>query len=68
MRAMIGVAAVGVFGVVIWKVLWVLLLPLFATVVGVMITVLKFALIGAAVYVVYRLYRKYVSEPAEPAT
>lgn len=67
-RALMGVAAVGVLGVVLWKVLWVMLLPLFATVLGVFITVLKFALIGAAVYVAYRLYRRYVSEPAEPAS
>jgi len=63
-RLFLGVAAAGALGLVVWKVLWVLLLPLFATVLGLVITVFKVALIVGLIYVLYRLYRKYADDSA----
>lgn len=55
LKPVLGVAAAGIFGVVIWKIL---LLPLMAGLLGVLFTILKVALLAALVcFVVWMLRR-----------
>jgi hypothetical protein len=55
LKPVIGVAAAGILGVVIWKIL---LLPLMAGLLGVLFTILKFALLAALVCFVVWLFRR----------
>ncbi len=55
LKPVFGVAAAGILGVVIWKIL---LLPLMAGLVGVLFTILKFALLAALVLFVVWLFRR----------
>lgn len=66
-RALIGVAAAGAIGVIVWKVLWVMLLPLFAALLGFLMTAFKVALIVGLIYILYRLYRKLTDQPVSAA-
>lgn len=54
LRSLLALAAVGVAGVVVWKLVWVLLLPMLF---GFLALAIKIALIGALVYVLYRVFR-----------
>jgi hypothetical protein len=54
LRSLLALAAVGVAGVVVWKLVWVLLLPM---VFGFLALAIKIALIGLLVYVLYRVFR-----------
>jgi hypothetical protein len=51
-------AAVGVLGVALWKVLSVLLLPLVGTLLGIVLTVLKVALIVGLVFLALWWFRR----------
>ena len=55
LKPVFGVAAAGILGVVIWKIL---LLPLMAGLVGVLFTILKFALLAALVIFLVWLFRR----------
>jgi uncharacterized membrane protein len=55
LKPVLGVAAAGIFGVVIWKIL---LLPLMAGLLGVLFTLLKIALLAALVLFVVWLFRR----------
>jgi hypothetical protein len=55
LKPVLGVAAAGILGVVIWKIL---LLPLAAGLLGVLFTILKFALLAALVIFVVWLFRR----------
>jgi hypothetical protein len=55
LKPVFGVAAAGILGVVIWKIL---LLPLMAGLLGVLFTILKFALLAALVCFVVWLFRR----------
>lgn len=55
LKPVLGVAAAGIFGVILWKIL---LLPLVAGLMGVLFTILKVALLVAAVLVVVWLLRR----------
>lgn len=55
LKPVLGVAAAGIFGVILWKVL---LLPLVAGLMGVLFTILKVALLVGAVFVVVWLLRR----------
>ena len=55
LKPVFGVAAAGILGVVIWKIL---LLPLMAGLVGVLFTMLKFALLAALVIFLVWLFRR----------
>lgn len=55
LKPVLGVAAAGIFGVILWKIL---LLPLVAGLMGVLFTILKVALlVGAVCFVVWLLRR-----------
>jgi hypothetical protein len=63
LKPVLGVAAAGILGVAIWKIL---LLPLVAGLLGVLLTILKFALLAALVFfVVWLLRRNSGGETAE---
>ena len=53
MKPLFAVAATAVVGFAIWKVAAVLLLPLVGTVLGFVFTLVKFALIGALLWLAY---------------
>lgn len=55
LKPVLGVAAAGILGVIIWKIL---LLPLAAGLLGVLFTILKFALLAALVIFVVWLFRR----------
>ena len=55
LRPVLGVAAAGIFGVILWKIL---LLPLVAGLLGVLFTILKVALLAGAVFFVMWLLRR----------
>lgn len=55
LKPVFGVAAAGVLGVVLWKIL---LLPLMAGLMGVLFTILKFALLAALVFFIVWLLRR----------
>lgn len=55
LKPVFGVAAAGILGVVLWKIL---LLPLMAGLVGVLFTILKFALLAALVIFLVWLFRR----------
>jgi len=55
LKPVFGVAAAGILGVVLWKIL---LLPLMAGLLGVLLTILKFALLAALVFFIVRLLRR----------
>lgn len=55
LKPVLGVAAAGIFGVILWKIL---LLPLVAGLMGVLFTILKVALLAGAVFVVVWLLRR----------
>ena len=55
LKPVLGVAAAGILGVVIWKIL---LLPLMAGLLGVLFTILKFALLAALVIFLVWLFRR----------
>jgi hypothetical protein len=64
LRSLVALAAVGVAGIVVWKLVWVLLLPM---VFGLLALAIKFALIGALVYVLYRVFKSATRPRAEPS-
>lgn len=55
LKPVLGVAAAGIFGVILWKIL---LLPLVAGLMGVLFTILKVALLAGAVFLVVWLLRR----------
>lgn len=55
LKPVLGVAAAGIFGVILWKIL---LLPLVAGLMGVLFTILKVALLAVAVFFVVWLLRR----------
>ncbi len=55
LKPVLGVAAAGIFGVILWKIL---LLPLVAALMGVLFTMLKVALLAGAVFLVVWLLRR----------
>ena len=59
------VAAAGIVGVVITKLLWMLMLPLLGMVIGFVALLLKWALIIGLVYLGYRLVQKMMNRPSE---
>lgn len=65
LRPIAAVAAAGFLGVLIYKLLWMLLLPVFAVVIGVVGLVLKIALIAGIVWLGIFLFRKLTERPSE---
>lgn len=59
-RPVLALAAVGVVGVVLWKLVWLFILPFVGMLLGLLIVAAKVLLIVGLLYLVYRLYRKWV--------
>lgn len=57
-KPMLQLAAAGILGVAVWKVLSILLLPLLGTFLGFLFTIGKFALLIGLVVLAFRLFRK----------
>jgi hypothetical protein len=60
LRPVLALAAVGVVGVVLWKLVWLFVLPFVGMLLGFLIVAGKVLLIVGLLYLVYRLYRKWV--------
>lgn len=58
MRTFAPLAFAAISGVVLWKLFATILLPVLAVLLGLLGTVLKFALIAAVVFVVYSMIKK----------
>jgi hypothetical protein len=62
-RPVLTLAALGVAGFVVFKMLWLLLLPLVGALVGFAVLAIKIALVVALVLIAIKLFKK-ISEPA----
>ena len=58
LKPVLTLAAAGLIGLALWKILAILLLPLFGTLIGFMFVVLKFAFIAAVVCFAIWLLRR----------
>jgi amino acid permease len=65
LKPVVSLAAIGIVGVVLTKLLWLLLLPVFGMVIGFVALLLKIALIVALVWVGYKLFQKLTERPSE---
>ncbi|HWP38763.1 MAG TPA: hypothetical protein VNL18_14550 [Gemmatimonadales bacterium] len=68
LRPFLTLAALGVAGVVAWKLLWGLVLPFVAVILGAVFFVLKIALVALLVYVAYRMFQKLMERRPETTT
>ncbi|HEX9582372.1 MAG TPA: hypothetical protein VF970_14810 [Gemmatimonadales bacterium] len=68
LRPVVTLAALGVVGVVAWKLLWGLVLPFVAIALGLVFTVLKLALVAFLIYLAYRLFQRVINHRPEPGT
>lgn len=66
-RPLLGFAALGLAGLVVWKFFWAFLLPVAAVVLGLAFTVLKIALLVALAYLAYRFIRRVTANGAPAA-
>ena len=64
LRPVLTLAAVGLAGLAIWKILWLLLLPLVGTLFGLAMVGVKFLLFALVVFALYRLFFRRRQEPA----
>ena len=64
LRPVLTLAAIGLAGVAIWKVLWLLLLPLFGTLLGLAMLGVKFLLFALVIFAIWRLFFRRRNEPA----
>lgn len=67
LRPVVTLAALGVVGLVVWKLLWVLLLPLVGMALGLAFTVLKLGLIALLIFVAYKLFQRVMNSRPEPS-
>jgi predicted ABC-type exoprotein transport system permease subunit len=64
LRPVLTLAAIGIAGIAIWKVLWLLLLPLFGALVGLAMLGVKVLLFALVVFAIWRLFFRRKPEPA----
>jgi predicted ABC-type exoprotein transport system permease subunit len=64
LRPVLTLAAIGIAGITIWKVLWLLLLPLFGALVGLAMLGVKVLLFALVVFAIWRLFFRRKPEPA----
>ena len=64
LKPLLTLAALGVAGLVAWKLVWVMLLPMFFGLLGVAI---KVALIALLVFVLFKLFRRATATGPEPS-
>ena len=65
LKPVITLAAVGFVGAIVAKVLFMLLLPLFATLIGFVALAIKIALIVGLVWLGFFVFRKLTEKPSE---
>jgi hypothetical protein len=65
LRPVMMVAGAGFLGVILYKFLWLLMLPLVGMFIGFIVFMLKLALIAAFLYAAYKLTQKFLERPAE---
>ena len=65
LKPIMQIAAVGFVGVLITKLLWLALLPLFGMFIGFVVMSLKIVLIVGLVWAGYMLFRKLMERPSE---
>ncbi len=58
-------AAAGFVGVLLYKLLWLLMLPLLGMFIGFVITMLKVLVIAGLVWAAWKLFQKITERPAE---
>jgi predicted ABC-type exoprotein transport system permease subunit len=63
LRPVLTLAAVGLAGIAIWKVLWLLLLPLVGTLVGLAMVGVKVLLFALVIFALWRLFFRRRQEP-----
>lgn len=56
LRPLLTFAAVGAVGFVLWKALWLLLLPLFGALVGFVVLFAKWGLFALIIFAIWRLF------------
>lgn len=59
-------AAAGLLGLALWKILGIVLFPLFGTLLGFLVTILKLAVVVALVLFAVWLFRKPKDDEAKP--
>jgi len=64
LRPVLTLAAVGLAGIAIWKVLWVLLLPRIGTLLGRAMLGVKVLLFAVVIFAIWRLFFRHRHEPA----
>jgi len=64
LRPVLTLAAVGIAGIAIWKVLWLLLLPLVGMLVGLAMVGVKVLLFALVIFALWRLFFRPRQEPA----
>jgi hypothetical protein len=64
LRPFLTLAALGVAGFVAWKLVWVMLLPMF---VGLLALAIKVALIALLVFVLFKLFRRATATGPQPS-
>jgi hypothetical protein len=67
MKPLFNLAAIGVVGVILWKVLGLLLLPLVGVTLGILFVIMKFAVIGAVLFFLVWLIRRSGRSEAKAA-
>ena len=60
LKPLLTLAALGVAGFVAWRLIWVMLLPMF---VGLLALAVKIALIALLVFVLYKVFRRATAGP-----
>lgn len=67
LKPFVTLAAAAAVGVVLWKLLGLLLLPLVGIAFGLLITVLKFAMLGAGLFFAFWLFRRMTRDSTTTA-
>ena len=67
LKPFVTLATAAAVGVVLWKLLGLLLLPLVGIALGLFITVLKFAFLGAALFFAFWLFRRCTRDSTSTA-
>ncbi|MFI5280955.1 MAG: hypothetical protein ACHQU1_10690 [Gemmatimonadales bacterium] len=65
LKPVVTLAAVGFVGAIVGKILFMLLLPVFATLIGFVVLAIKIVLIVALVWVGFVVFRKLTERPSE---
>jgi hypothetical protein len=65
MKPVATIAAVGIVGLIVTKLLWLMFLPLVGMFIGFLVMVLKVALIAALIWAGFKVFQKLTEKPSE---